>query len=51
MEQSLGVKFDEDLKRRMKIRVIQLGTTIKAYLSDLVKRDLEETEQSAQKEK
>ena len=51
MQNSITVYFDDDLKKKIKIRAVTLDMSVKDYLTMLVKKDLAENEQSAQKEK
>lgn len=49
---NITINFDDDLKKKIKIRAVTLDKTIKDYLTGLIKKDLATAEeQSAQKEK
>lgn len=45
MQNSITVYFDDDLKKKIKIRAVTLDMSVKEYLTMLVKQDLAENEQ------
>lgn len=45
MKNSITVYFDDDLKKKVKIRAVTLDMSVKEYLTMLVKKDLAENEQ------
>ena len=45
MQNSITVYFDDDLKKKIKIRAVTLDISVKEYLTMLVKKDLAENEQ------
>ena len=45
MQNSITVYFDDDLKKKIKIRAVTLDISVKEYLTMLVKKDLSENEQ------
>lgn len=45
MQNSITVYFDDDLKKRIKIRAVMLDMSIKEYLTMLVLKDLADNEQ------
>lgn len=45
MNGSITIRFDDDLKKKIKIRAVTLDMSVKEYLTMLVKKDLAENEQ------
>jgi len=41
MEKTINFKVDDELYRRIKIHVAQEGKTLKEYVIELIKKDLE----------
>ena len=41
-EKAINFKVDEELYKEIKIRTINLGKTLKDYVMELIKKDLEE---------
>ena len=44
MEKTINFKVDEELYRRIKVYIAQEGLTLKEYVIELMKKDLEEKE-------
>jgi len=42
-DRNIGIKVDDVLYRQIKIRIAQEGKTLKEYVLELIKKDLETT--------
>jgi len=40
-ERNIGIKVDEELYKRIKIRIAEEGKTLRAYVLELIAKDLE----------
>ena len=40
-EKNIGIKVDEEFYKKIKIRIAREGITLKEYLIELIKKDLE----------
>ena len=41
-DRNIGIRVDEELYRQIKIRIAEEGLTLKDYILELIKKDLEE---------